>query len=81
VITLRNRNATTVSHFIGRALGLDPLPAGQAGFPENIMHHHPTDRGRKLTLGQVFRIHTRFGASLPSCDPGPCPALGATTPP
>jgi hypothetical protein len=61
----------TVSHFIGRALGL----AATSGLSGNIMQPIPEDRGRKLTLGQVFRINVTVGA-LTACDStAPCPPL------
>jgi hypothetical protein len=34
------------------------------------------NRGKKLTLGQVFRIYAALDPTL-TCDPGPCPSLRA----
>lgn len=76
-----NRRGTTASHFLGRALGLKVLATSETGFLGNIMHPDPDDRGPKLTLGQVYRIHVPLGTSLPGCDPGPCPALEAVVDP
>jgi hypothetical protein len=80
LITLHLRNATTASHYVGLALEIKPLPTGQVGFLNNIMHADIAKRGTVLTLGQVFRLHKSLGATLPPCDPGPCPSLEATVP-
>jgi hypothetical protein len=80
LITLHQRNATTASHYLGLALEIKPLPAGQVGFLNNIMHSDVAKRGTVLTLGQVFRLHKSLGATLPACDPGPCPSLEAVVP-
>jgi hypothetical protein len=80
-IRVLNRTETTVSHFLGRALGLKVLASKDPRFPDNIMQQVPADRGQKLTLGQVFRINAALIPGLPKCDPGPCPSLSADVPP
>jgi hypothetical protein len=77
-VLLGKRTVSTLSHLMGQALGLKALAIDATGFPSNIMHSAPGDRGQKLTLGQVFRLnHFLSPATLPSCDPGPCPSLDA----
>jgi hypothetical protein len=59
-----HHNSMALAHYVGRVLGLDPLmgatifngftPATLAG---NLMRRTAAQRGTKLTLGQVFRIH------------------------
>ncbi|HEU5041534.1 MAG TPA: hypothetical protein VFT84_11960, partial [Gemmatimonadales bacterium] len=71
-IRVGKSGVTTLAHLIGRALGLEPLAAATPGYPLNIMHSAPADRGRKLTLGQVYRINARLGV-LSGCNPTPCP--------
>ena len=75
-VSVPHRNKTTVSHFIGRALGLKVLTPGTPGFSGNIMVSDPLKRLHKLTLGQVFRIYARLNPTI-HCDPGPCPSLRA----
>jgi hypothetical protein len=74
-IQVGKRRPTTVSHFIGQALGLAPLATSGPNIPGNIMQPAPADRGKKLTLGQVYRINASLGV-LPGCNPTPCPTLG-----
>jgi hypothetical protein len=73
-IKVGKRTPTTVSHFIGRAVGLAPLVGGGPALPGNIMQPLPNQRGKKLTLGQVYRINAALGV-LPGCNPTPCPSL------
>jgi hypothetical protein len=80
VITLRQRDVTTASHYLGLALGIKSLPTGQVGFLNNIMHSDIAKRGTVLTLGQVFRLHKSLGATLPDCSVEPCPSLDAVVP-
>jgi hypothetical protein len=61
---------TTVAHFIGRALGLARLDR-----PGNIMRPTPGLRGKRLTIGQVFRINAAVGV-LSGCDDAECPPQG-----
>jgi len=79
-VLLGSRKPSTVAHYIGRALGLKPLPSTMSGFANNIMSADPNKRGQKLTLGQVFRLQVPLSTALPKCDPGPCPTLGADVP-
>lgn len=86
-VSLNERKATTVSHWLGRLIGFDVLdqPAVQAlglpaaAFPDNIMWRDPLARGKVLTLGQIFRLHVKLGAPLPACDTEPlwCPRVEA----
>jgi hypothetical protein len=80
-VSLTNRKPTTVSHFVGRTLLLNPIGTSDPPMPGNIMQPLPANRGPKLTLGQVFRINSTLTSSLPNplpkCDPGPCPDLDA----
>jgi hypothetical protein len=69
------RRPTTVSHFIGRALKLGWLGAGDPDLKDNIMRKSPAERGRKLTLGQVYRLNASLGV-LPPCTAAWCPSLG-----
>jgi hypothetical protein len=75
-ISTPHRTTTTASHFIGRALGLKVLSGADLGLPGNIMQPKAINRGKKLTLGQVFRIYAALDPTL-TCDPGPCPSLRA----
>lgn len=64
---------------IGMLLGLPGVSAAE-GFGGNVMQAIPGDRGRRLTVGQVFRMNVIVDpASLPDCDAAPeqCPALAA----
>jgi hypothetical protein len=78
-ISLQKRTPTTVSHFLARALGLEPLSLSDPVFVDNIMQADPAKRGQKLTLGQVFRVNQALLPSLNQCDPG-CPPLSADVP-
>jgi hypothetical protein len=73
-IRVGKRTRTTLSHFIGRALGLAALTPPNPDLPGNIMQPAPPKRGKKLTLGQVFRINAALGV-LSGCNPTPCPGL------
>jgi hypothetical protein len=66
-IRLGHWTPTTLAHFIGRALGLARLD-----LPSNIMRPTPALRGKRLTIGQVFRINAAVGV-LSSCDDAECP--------
>lgn len=73
----------TVAHYLGRALGLAPLGAGDTRFPGNLMRPTSGTRGDKLTLGQVFQMNVNLRPDLPRCLPDPlvCPALEADVTP
>jgi hypothetical protein len=79
-VVTSNRKETTVAHLIGRALGLPDADPADEAFAGNIMLAAPASRGPMLTLGQVYRASRRINASLPGCDPGPCPSLNAYVP-
>ena len=74
-----------VSHLLGRALELPTLadPSDPA-FSGNVMQPSSTTRAGKLTLGQVFRIHSQLRPTeFPNCilAPDSCPPLNADTTP
>lgn len=73
-VILGKRNGTTLAHFIGQALGLSALDPAGPDLPGNIMRPAWAERGKRLTLGQVFRINAGLGR-LAGCNPTPCPPL------
>lgn len=82
-VSLDSRTPTTVSHFLGRALGLDlATPANDPAYLWNIMQSDPLKRGQKLTLGQVFRISIPLSSTLSTaCLSNACPSLTADVSP
>lgn len=75
-VSLDSRTPTTVSHFLGRALGLDA--ASDPAYRDNIMHSDPLKRDKNLKLGQVFSISVPLSSTLPSnCTSNTCPSLTA----
>jgi hypothetical protein len=80
-VRLGARKPSTAAHYLGRMLGLEPLPTAVPGFLGNIMREDPLRRGEKLTLGQVFRLHGTLSTTFPPrCDTGLCPSLDADIP-
>jgi hypothetical protein len=83
-LALEHRSATSASHLLGQALGLTQLGTGDiaaapaGAYDGNIMRGDPDDRGKKLTLGQVYRINAELGV-LDPCPPNSddCPVLYA----
>jgi hypothetical protein len=80
------RSETTASHFLGQALKLQALTTNELAahpreYTDNIMRPLPANRGKKLTLGQVYRINVPLindESKLPSCSgPAGCPSLWA----
>jgi len=71
-----NARQDEVLFAVGRLLGLPEVTTAD-GFKNNIMQQFPADRGRRLTLGQAFRINAMVDPSLPKCDASPllCPDL------
>lgn len=78
-IWLGKRGPTTISHFLGRVLGLATV-TNEVVFPNNIMLGDPDKRGKNLTLGQVYRVSQPLNSSLPACGAGRCPPLEADVP-
>jgi hypothetical protein len=76
-VSLALRKPTTVSHYLGLALGLDEVVAGAQGYDWNIMQALPDKRGTQLTLGQVYHANVKLDV-LPACGvPKSCPPLSA----
>jgi hypothetical protein len=73
----------TISQLLAAALHLPVLTAvdqGNAAFSRNAMQTALGHRGERLTLGQVFRIHSALGTvGFPDCELQPtlCPPIGA----
>lgn len=74
---------STLAQRVGIALGLPLIPQADqddAAFAHNAMQPQASRRGERLTLGQLFRIHSMLGtAGFPDCStPGAgCPKLSA----
>jgi hypothetical protein len=80
---ITSHKATSASHFLARLLGLDPLTTAEVAahpraYDQNLMQDLPSNRGNRLTLGQVYQMHAQLG-TVPTC-PGAttnCPPLHA----
>jgi hypothetical protein len=70
---LGGQTESTVSHFLGQALGLPVLTTTGQAFTANVMQANPNARGQKLTLSQVFQINAALDSKL--CGGPPCPVL------
>jgi hypothetical protein len=73
---------TTLAQLVGRALGLRDLTPIERGLPGYLSNAFlaALNRGNRLTLGQVFRIHSKLQTpGFPDCSvvPSTCPPLDA----
>jgi hypothetical protein len=76
LIAINRKEETTLAHYLGRVLGLQPLSSTATAFKDNIMQTDPAQRGQQLTLGQVYRINVPLNTALPACAVH-CPSLAA----
>jgi hypothetical protein len=75
------RTPSTMAHFLGRVLKIPVAdPPAESAYSGNVMQPDPAKRGRRLTLGQLYRMHVELG-SFPACATGTCPSLTADLPP
>lgn len=70
---LGGRGTTTLSHYLGLALGLSELTSAATVPSANVMQADAAARGTKLTLSQVFQISAELNPAL--CGTATCPVL------
>lgn len=68
---LGGRTVSTVSYFLGQALGLPPV--SDPARSDNAMYTDQAQRGSKLTRSQVLKINAALKPGL--CGGPPCPVL------